>query len=164
MKYIRKVICVLLCFNLLLSSINTVFATEKAHIGNLSVSDFEKATQEEIDDIFRQLNNLATEKREEEFLERTYGINTDKNTLVASVEIAHEEKQLNNRLEELGVHKIDPNNREDMEHLEDVVLSEQKNDITKGKASSIPDPPDLSSLANCYSLYQYSGTTTVKGG
>lgn len=30
-------------------------------------------------------------------------------------------------------------------------------------AASIPNPPDLRSLADCYSLYQYTGTTTVNG-
>lgn len=162
MKTLRKLMCALLCFSLLVST-NTVFATEKINIGDSIVNDSEKDAQEEIDDIFGQLNNLATEKRAEECLATNCDTTINEKLSVTIARIASQEQQLNNRLEELGVRKIDPNSKEDMEHLEDVVLSAWKNDMGMGKASSIPAPPDLNSLADCYSLYQYTGTTTVDG-
>lgn len=122
MKTSRKLICTLLCF-VLLSSMNVAFASGKTNIGDFWVNDSENIVQEEIDNIFAQLNNLATEKRAVESFVSNYDVNTNEKASFVTAKIASQEQQLNNRLEALGVHKIDPNNREDIERLEAVVLS-----------------------------------------
>lgn len=166
MKIIKKLICALLCFGLL-SCTDIVFAAKPINTDNASAINFEKPKQKEIDDIFAQLNDLAAERRMIELFESNNSTNATKETPYINNTIAtitKQEEQLDDRLEGLGVHKIDPNNKEDIERLEDVVLSAWKNEIAKmDTTSSIPAPPDFYSIADCYSLYQHTGVTTVNG-
>ena len=70
--------------------------------------------------------------------------------------------ELDARLEELGVNKIDPDNEEEMAFFLEVVGGSVNEDVD-ASLSDVPPPPDLASLASCYSLYQYQGTYNVDG-
>lgn len=90
---------------------------------------------------------------------------TTKNTTSFNIaKITTKEALLDMRLEELGVHKIDPNNKADMQHLAEVMLGLSNAPTSQeNQPYAISAPPNLSMLASCYSLYQYSGTYTVNG-
>lgn len=115
------------------------------------------AIQREIDAIFTELNEMAAEEKMAEML-------AEKNEDIAEKVAAAKEQNnlrkqyLENRLESLGVNTIDPDNPDDMAALQEVVLGN-----IDTSAQTIPDPPDLYALADCYTLQQYNSSLTVNG-
>ena len=121
--------------------------------------------EEEIDLIFEEMNEVLVEKAHAEYL-------ASKNAEHSSglMEINSTENQLNKRqdvletaLSKLGVHKLDPNDKEDMAIL--VELSNVKNQ--KDGVVTLSDPydsaPDLAAIATVYSVYLQDHSYTIDG-
>ena len=113
--------------------------------------------QKEIDAIFTELNEMAAEERMAALLaEESREI--EENVVAIKAQNDHRKQDLENRLESLGVNTIDPNNPDDMASLEEVMLGNGNTSV-----KSIPDPPNLENLVDCYTLRQYTSSVTVDG-
>lgn len=109
--------------------------------------------EEKIDLIFQELNQLAMQDN----LENLY----KKPTRSANMQARNERRlYLNNQLEELGVHLLDPNSPEDMARFEDVIYSEYKN--SKTSPLSIDDKPNVEYFADRYAIYEFSGNVKIR--
>lgn len=115
------------------------------------------AMQMEIDAIFRELNEMAAEEKMAEILAEENSEILEK-IAAATAQNNVRKQNLEDRLESLGVNTIDPNNPDDMAALEEVMLG---NSDVIGR--TIPDPPDLDTFAECYTLQQYTSSVTVDG-
>lgn len=113
--------------------------------------------QQEIDSIFTELNEMVAEEKMIELLMKE---NEEMGGKLAAVKAENDLRQqyLESRLESLGVNTIDPDNPDDMAVLEEVMLGNSGASVL-----SIPDPPDLETFANCYTLRHFISTTTVDG-
>lgn len=151
MKLFKRLIVAFLAFSLICCPLRTSAISD-----NAVVTD---SKQQEIDALFTELNELALQERMLQ-VKQEKGISTAAaNNAIQLESINSRQAALKSQLEKLGVHTIDPNNPADMAQLEEVVLGSMNTNST----ASIPNPPNLSSIANCYSLSQYNGTTTVNG-
>lgn len=115
--------------------------------------------QQEIDTLFTELNELAAEERMLSYMDESALSLTKINRATRLEAIDVRQAELEDMLEALGVKNIDPNNSDDIARLEAVVLGGSNTSI----AASIPDPPNLETVANCYTLSQYNGMTYVNG-
>jgi len=116
--------------------------------------DFEK--QDRIDEIFKELNELALEANMSSIINSAaYGALPSSEERVNSIN--NRKNALDNQLESLGVHKIDPDCKEDLERLGEVMLHAiDASSLNDGPyATAIEDPPNLEVLSRKYSLYQY---------
>lgn len=154
-KSLFKIVCFVLVIALLAPS---VFAATSIPEDSLSdaIGD---PNQETIDALFTKLNELALEKHLlSTDMERKSSADL-KQAAIRMDAINNYESELDAQLEQLGVHKIDPNNAADIAQLEEIMMDSMMADSTR----SVSDPPDLSDYANAYSLHQYNSTTTVNG-
>ena len=135
-------------------NLSLVFADSVVVASEIAAFYEEDIKQNEIDEIFTELNQMAMAEQFGEFLD------VDRNTSLALTKDTRR-TELDARLEELGVNKIDPNNEEEMAFFLEVVGGSTEESAES--ASNVPPPPDLAALANCYSLYQYEGTYNVDG-
>lgn len=121
-----------------------------------SVQELE-TVQQEIDAIFKELNEMVAEEKMAELLAAENRMSEQK---VAAAKEENNQRKLflEKRLENLGVNTIDPNNPDDMAALEEVMLGN-----SGVSARSVPNPPNLSAIANCYTLQQYTSDVTVNG-
>lgn len=115
------------------------------------------AVQKEIDAIFTELNEMAAEERMATLLAEE---NSEIEEKLVTIKAQNDDRKQNleDRLECLGVNTIDPNNPDDMAALEEVMLGNGNTSV-----KSIPDPPNLENLVDCYTLRQYSSSVTVDG-
>lgn len=135
----------------------------------------EKRKQEKIEAIFNELNEVACEKAHAEYL-ASLGVgnqNLTDNSVTSEnskslfmqkdiVELNNTKKELNNKLKNLGVHKIDDSNKNDMKMLEQL---ESCVDVKKDlQIQGVYDTaPDLHAVANLYTLYTYNGNYKYNG-
>lgn len=120
--------------------------TAYAIVGNSSSKD------DQIDRLFSELNDIALQDK----------LAAQSNTPLEAAsyqERANSKASINNQLESLGVHLLDPNSPEDMAKFEEVVYSEYENSGIS--PSSIEDKPNVSNIANRYSVYEYTGTVKL---
>lgn len=113
--------------------------------------------QQEIDAIFTELNEMAAEERMAQLLAEE-SIEIESKMVFIKAQNDQRKENLENRLESLGINTIDPNNPDDMEALEEVMLGSGNTSV-----KSIPDPPNLENLVDCYTLRQYTSSLTVDG-
>lgn len=113
--------------------------------------------QQEMDAIFTELNEMAAEEKMAEILAKE---NREMEEKLAAVKAQNDLKKhyLENRLESLGVNTIDPDNPDDMAALEEIMLGN-----SSASVQSIPDPPNLETFADCYTLQQYTSSIPVNG-
>lgn len=121
-----------------------------------SQTDAINVKNNEIELIFRELNELALLSAQGAFLQDDLDDELD----LAKIESRVSDLEL--RLEQLNVHKINPDNENDMRLLSGIVLNDEYN-AQKSSASNIPSPPELSAIANYYSIYHQNGTYKVNG-
>lgn len=113
---------------------------------NIETEEFTK--QEQIDELFTELNELALEKKVQQNSTSTYSSTATTN------QISSMESQIEQELANLGVKKIDSSSTEDISRLSNLVNS--TNSTTRSNF-------DFSMLADVYSIYEYSGTRTING-
>lgn len=154
-KRMFKVLCVVLVMALLSPNVFASISTSQVPLDDAAIDP----NQREIDALFTELNELAMEEyllsssNEDELSTASTQTTARMNAINAR------ESELNARLEQLGVHEIDPNNAEDMAQLQEVMMGSMMVNGTE----SVPNPPDLSDYALLYTLQQYNGTTQVNG-
>ena len=122
----------------------------------------ESVKQEEIDSIFREITQMVAAEKQK----RRFPDNKDKTEQLNDYlqEDQNRRSSLDTQLERLGVHKIDPNNERDLAELQKVMGNDWETRIRNAQTTNTrSNPPTLSILANCYSLYQYQGNYTVDG-
>lgn len=115
--------------------------------------------QQEIDALLAELNELAAEEHVFLAMDESDFSSVTTNNTQRQKSINDRQACLENRLESLGVHTIDPNNATDMAQLAEVVLGNS----TGNSTAAIPDPPDLAAIADCYTLSQHNGSVYVNG-
>ncbi len=113
--------------------------------------------QQEIDSILTELNEMAAEERMTELLCKDAIASLEKYDAVKEKNSLRK-RYLEDKLEKLGINTIDPDNPDDMQALAEVMLGNRETVV-----ENIPDPPDLSTFANCYTLQQFNGSVDVDG-
>ena len=102
--------------------------------------------------LFEQMSELVSEK-----------IRLDARPVkdtVRMTEIDDEMSRIDAALEAVGVHKMDANDPEDLALMAEVMLGgEQGNQVYNSRSME----PDLSYLADAYSVYETSGSTVING-
>lgn len=130
----------------------------------IGVDGWNSGKEDRIDEIFGELNELANEVNMSSIANSiTYDVfpSEERHDVSLSEErlsyIRDRKADLDNQLESLGVHKIDPDCKEDLEHLGEVMLHAiDASSLNYGPyAAAIEDPPNLEVLSRKYSLYQY---------
>ena len=154
-KILFKVVCFVLGIALLAPS---VFADTSIPEGSLADTTGDP-NQEAIDALFTELNELALEKHLLSTDMECKSSTDSKQAAIRMDVINNYESELDAQLEQLGVHKIDPNNAADIAQLEEIMMDT----MMAGSTRSVSNPPDLSDFANVYSLHQYNRTTTING-
>ena len=137
--------CVLL---LIVFTSTNVFAVQTDN----TYVNIEIQKEEVIDNIFREMNDIILEKNK--LLKSRLSIDSQ----TRRIELESRKLSLERSLENLGVHKIDPTNELDIAKLSEVISSP----INNRYAASV-SPPDVTTLALLYSVYQTTGTCVVDG-
>lgn len=128
----------------------------------------ENVKQEQIDSIFNELNKLAAERANTEYLLSNgidvYSLKDQEATVDVKKkeELQRERKnELEDELAELGVRKIDASKIEDIRLLNEMECSMHEAVLNRSEGYSLA--PDLSAIANMYTLYIYDGTRKYNG-
>lgn len=162
----KRIIAFFLVVAMLVSSPVTAYASSES----AKVSDkLEMQKQEQIERLFEELNKLDAEKAYDSYTVESaaqagnsvYAESLATGARVREDSYAIKEKEYEAKLEELGVHKVDPSNPEDMAMLEamqqDMVL--RSDGVATTASGGVYDTaPDFSMIANVYSLSIYDGT------
>lgn len=133
----------------------------------------EEAEQAQIDNIFHELNIIAIEKANKDYLE-SLGVFNDEileemglasfDSFISERDAVYRQRELEleERLETLGVHKIDPSNPEDREFLDEFSMSfgQDSSNNSLGLTGTNEPAPDLNAVANLYTLFKRDGTKT----
>lgn len=150
MKLFKTSIIALLLLGLTCSPLKASALTHE-----ISISD---SNQQEIDILLKELNELATEERMLSFKNEHGNLMLSSNDQVHLQSINDRQSAIEQRLEELGAHTIDPQNAEDMELLKTIMAG----NLNVGNRS-VPDPPDWDSFADCYTVTQVQNKYPVNG-
>lgn len=116
--------------------------------------------QDRIDEIFKELNELALKVN----IQNSAAYGTFSALYSEETKAINERRdELDRQLEAFGVHKIDPNCKEDLARLERVMLHAVEPSTLKAghRAAPVEDPPDLEALTSNYSVYQYDESIYV---
>ena len=151
MDKIYKWISVVLCIAFLCTPLS-VYA-----YGSMTENDQEQEKQDRIEEIFSELNSLALEK---------YKLSNDLADTKSAVSIkaktiAIHEQELDNRLSELGVIKIEPDDEEALRELGSLIGSNHS--ALGGKASGDDVDDYVNRLTTFFSVYRYNGKYKVDG-
>ncbi len=119
--------------------------------------NIEDQKQDQIDEIFTELNELALATNQVLFSANTVATTPD------LTYINDRQTELDQRLESLEVHKIDPNNSEDIAQLEEVMQHTLDTEMMNAPLATSEDGPNISTLAELFSVYQTSGARTISG-
>lgn len=162
----KRMAAFFLMISMMVSSTVTAYATPGS---TMSPDKAEMEKQEQIDRLLEELNRLNAEKAYDSYTVKEAvqaEESADAEGLAAGAGIwedsyAIEEKEYEAKLEELGVHKVDPSNPEDMAMLEamqqDMVLGDDG--VSAAASGDVYDTaPDFNMIANVYTLYIYDGT------
>lgn len=162
----KRMAAFFLMISMMVSSTVTAYAAPGS---TMSPEKAEMEKQEQIEKLFEELNRLDAEKAYDSYTVKNVvqaENSADAEGLAARVRVREEsyaikEKEYEARLEELGVHKVDPSNPEDMAMLEamqqDMVLG--NDGISAAASGGVYDTaPDFNMIANVYSLSIYDGT------
>ena len=151
MKQFKSITIYILLISLIIFSLKvSAAASDSISIG---------IKQQEVDALFKELNELAAEKRMLFCQEQASSHATASSNAVKLESIDNRQSVIENRIEEFGFNIIDSNNAEDMAQLEEVLLG---NTSVRG-TESIPDPPDLDVYTDCYTIAQYNGSVNFNG-
>lgn len=162
----KRMTALFLMISVMVSSTVTAYAAS----GDMeSPAKMEMEKQEQIDSLFEELNKLDAEKSYDGYVLKNAEQAENSayaKCLAARMEIQEEsyavkEKEYEEKLERLGVHKIEPSNPKDMVTLkamrQDMVLGDKG--ISASASGGVYDTaPDFSMIANVYTLYIYDGT------
>lgn len=143
----KRVVSLILVF-VLCCSIMVPFASA------LNLTD--DAKDEEIERLFYEIGELALQEEAYVGLQQQGMICSDE-----PVDFSAERSALDAQLEQLGVHKLDPDNSADLSRLEEIVDSVYGN--TTNSTRSIDDKPNVAVLASRYAVYESSGDYTLNG-
>lgn len=149
----KRLISILLVVTMLFALSSSAFAA------GMEARTVEK--QNRIDEIFKELNELALEGSAQNYAANsTYSILQPAERLLA---INERESELDRQLETLGVHKVDPDSKEDLDRLGRVMLhAADASTLNAGlRAAPTEDPPNLEALTRHYSVYQYDENVYV---
>lgn len=145
--------------------------SQRIYAASSNSEELELQKQEEIDGIFREINQIALEKAHAEFLDsfdlyKDSDEKTNLNNRISGKErvklLEEREKELNLDLDKLNVRKIDTDDENDMAILSE--LSEASINSDQTLLSNPTDTaPDLKALATAFTLYTYDGTYNYKG-
>ena len=152
----KRVICVLLAVTILFMLSSPVFA--------VGVETRVAEKQHRIDEIFKELNELALEVNLQN--SATYGIYSTSSATHSEEQmmtINERINELDSQLESLGVHKIDPDCQEDLDRLSNVMShAVDASTLEAGlRTTPVEDPPDLEALTSNYTVYQYDESIYV---
>ncbi len=138
------------------NSITTYAASESDDLKNQK--EIEK--QQKIDMVIEALNNIVAEEKYDSVVEL---VGRSKREDVKKKKTNNEVKKIEyeKSLEDLGMHKINPQNPDDMAMLENMqkdLALENAYSKSLTKANVYDYAPDFNAIANLYSLYIYDGT------
>lgn len=162
----RKILFpILLAISILISSNVSVYAMDAIE------SIVETSQQRQIDDIFHEMNIIAIERANRDYLE-SLAMNYEQTleergltySFLSNSEMVYRQREieLEEQLETLGVHKIDPSNPEDLKLLEGLPMSctqDMSGNLTE-RAGMNDSAPDLKAVANLYTLFIRDGSKT----
>lgn len=152
----KRTICILLAVTMLFMLSSPVFA--------VGVETRAAERQNRIDEIFKELNELALEKNlQDSATYSTYSASSTTHSEEQMMAINERINELDSQLESLGVHKIDPDCQEDLERLSNVMSNAVAASTLEAglRTAPVEDPPDLEELATNYSVYQYDESIYV---
>jgi len=148
MKKIKAFICFIISLVIIYNA-NFIFAID---INSSANNNEEMKKQEKIDNIFTDLNNIALEKKISNTLDKQ-----DMFDNISCDSIENRKNVLEIQLQELGVHKLDPNNIDDINRISDIVYSSMNSNGEPYRGIF-----DFSMLTSVYSIYEYTGTYSYK--
>lgn len=153
-KYLLMCLMIVFCLQNLASPVSA----------NTSINSEEKAKQAEIDELFTRLNEIVSEQKHLEHLATLTNAHATLTTSEIQTKLTNYQEKttsIENQIESLGVQKLDPKNKDDMDILNEMfsaqTLDEQNNTL------AVPSPPDLSAVASVFTLYRYQGTYEYSG-
>lgn len=166
----KKTISIIIAITILFSSVISVNAADSYH----NIREEEKQAQ--IEDAINELNKLAAIKAHQEYLISNditinyslYDINQDDKVIDTDSILENYDQlvcDIDQKLHSLGVRKIDVDDPQDMDLLEELSASEVYQGLnTATSNSSIYDTaPDLKAIAGIYTLYIYDGSVNSNG-
>lgn len=141
--------------------------TADAAVADYSL-EYEMARLEYVDSIMREMNELVAvdiiERNDDRMRfsdNTTYGLKKNEGMIESQDALLREKKQeYENKLESVGVNKIDPNDPQDMKLLEDMQrdMYEKNSTVYSMARANVYDiAPDFAVLANVYTLYLMDG-------
>lgn len=134
-------------------STNSLFAI---NISDSMKNNTENANQSKIEKIFTNLNELALNMKKLDLFNKQ---TINNNSLKIIQEIKKEQNDLEKMLEKLGIHKLDPNNINDINSLSEIINSSVGSNDQMAPMALF----DFSILVNVYSIYEYTGTYVISG-
>lgn len=143
-KFLALIIAIAIMFAIAVSA--TTIETININVG-------ENMIQEEIDKICSEMNSLAMQKYKFSTWE-----NQGEGFEDALSEIEAKEKELEIRLSELNLRKIDSENTVDVDMLTDVLSDQYETNVIPDDVGNI-----VNQLLNYFSVYRYDGVRTVNG-
>ena len=162
----KGLIAILLLATMIFNTTTTAFA---APVDDNIRNRKEKVKQERVGEIMNELNRMAAEDKYD-MIKLANGKALDVKDVTRSKERHEKKSNYVAELESLGVHKIDPENAEDMAMLaemqEEMVFESEASEsaaVTFALSSEYDTAPDFAMIANVYSLYIYNGTYKYNG-
>lgn len=132
----------------------------------------EDVRQGQIEQIFEELNSLAAVEANQKYLDSN-GLGNFKTSVDSrsdrDVKLANERQneleaiQLEQKLAELGVNKIDASDSEDMKMLKEMEATLEYSENVSERSGIYDTAPNLSAIANLYTLYTYDGKVNRNG-
>lgn len=153
-------------FALFLAVCLLIIISPKISIVSAYSQELELQQLEEIDIIFQEINQIALEKAHAAYLETLgFADNSEKMALITAnqLKIEKRETELDLLLADLNVHKIDPDNENDMVLLSTLSETFENYNLAEPFSNPTDTAPDLSFLANVFTVYIYDGTHSYNG-
>lgn len=139
------------------------FTSQGAYTASAYSEKLESLKQEEIERIFREINQISLRKAHSKYLESLDLYQYSEQIKENEKLLEERENELISSLANLNVRKIDPNNKNDVAILSELSKASIESDHINPLSSPIDTAPDLAALANAFTLYIYDGTRYYKG-